>query len=171
MRALPRIEVQAQANLLFMRGSGQLKLVMPDGVEGQWEGLGQSVHLLPNQGGTAVIVNGRHRGYLPAKGAASAVRDSMLDLLTYVSKWQVKQEGSSYHLEGQLPRDMVQTLTRTLGVDVPGDPHGQMMLAIDTRSKVWQRLELKVTWALASLSLFGQEIELGPSGNMSVAFR
>jgi hypothetical protein len=172
MRAQNRIEAQAQGDVAFQSGSGHIMLTMPDGVEGQWDGLGYSVRTNPTPSGTAVIANGKQSGYLATKGAATTVLDSILSLPGYASGWEVQQEGNAYRLEGVLTPDAVKTITtKMISFEIPGNPDGRIFIFIDSSNKTWQRLELKLTWALARFNIFGRDVGAGPTGTVALAFK
>jgi hypothetical protein len=53
---------------------------------------------------------------------------------------------------------------------LPGQPAGEISLAIDASSKRWQALDLHLYWPLFAVDVLGRPISWGPGGHVSIVF-
>lgn len=164
MRLQANILATADANLLLVKGSGQLSLTMPDGVdgEGSMSGVSWSVHTTgPSRG---LFVADHFIGDIGTRGAAVQVRDAVVIAVQEVSDWAVRDNGPTYQLNASLPIEEVDKFARDLGIPVRGRPSAKLSLVMDHESKLWQQLRLDVSWPAVRATVVGREIEVGPGG-------
>lgn len=171
MQALPRIDLRWQATFLAPVGSGWLVLSPPDAVDGWGSLAGTSWKLTTNADRTAVQVGDRAVGDLPAAGLAAVVRDLLVSLPCYLPNASVRRVGGMDLVEGRLMPGSGSDLVRQVtGLILPGNPIGQVSLAIDPVSKDWRALDLQLVWAIVDVEVLGQRITWGPSGRISLSF-
>ncbi len=171
MRALPRIDVRWEAVFLAPMGSGWLTITPPDAIEGEGTMVSTSWNFQTSGSQIAVTVNDRQIGQLPSQGLAASLRDVLLDLPCYAPNASVQREGQTERIQGRLTAGSGSEVMRQLiGLAIPGNPIGEMTLAVDSSTKVWQSLDLRLTWAVVDVDVMGRRITWGPSGRMVLTF-
>ncbi len=171
MRALPEIDVRWQATFLAPMGSGWLTITPPDTIDGLGTMVLTSWNIKSRGESVAVVVNDRPIGDLPSRGLAASLRDAMVALPCYAPNVSVQTEGNVERIEGRLSAgNGSEVLRQLIGLAIPGNPIGEMTLTIDSSTKVWQALDLRLVWAVLDVDVMGRRITWGPSGRVMLTF-
>jgi len=171
MRALSTIDVQWQATLLVPIGSGWFALTPPDVVAGQGSMVATRWKVETSNDQAVLQVNDSTVGRFPAKGIGTTLRDAVLAAPCYAPNASLHDDGDVDLFEGRLSpgggSDLVRQLT---GLVVPGNPTGQVSLAIDRRTKIWRTMDLRLVWAIIDVEILGHRITWGPGGQIWLTF-
>jgi hypothetical protein len=171
MRALSKIDVQWQATFLAPIGSGWFTLTPPDVVAGQGSMVATRWKVETSNDQAVLQINDSTIGGFPAKGIATTLRDAVLAAPCHVPNASLHQDGDVDLFEGRLSPGGGSDLLRQLtGLVVPGNPTGQISLAIDRRTKIWRTMDLRLVWAIVDVEILGRRITWGPGGRVWLTF-